>query len=237
METFQRRLLSRLRDLFNRLAYSESLPRRWRSRRLAAFWERQAGVVHARWGRSREDNEVVGRILGTYRPASVLDIGCGTGRLFDVYRQCGVQDIMGVDISAAALEWAHREHPDVATVHLPLQQAAFVRPFDLIISNRVLQHIPRCDIGLVVEKLCTVGQFVYVNELSASDGVPEDCFMVKHDYETLFRAHGWQMSERGHIGRQTYLVFQATPQMGLTKAGADAIGFADALLLLAPLLA
>jgi SAM-dependent methyltransferase len=206
-----RRLLSPLRRLFNTLVYSESLPPAWRRRRLATFWERQARTIHARWGKSREDVAVVGRILETYRPASVLDIGCGTGRLFGTYRQHGVQDITGIDISATALALARREYPDVATVHGPLQTLALPRHFDLILSNRVLQHIPRTDIGMVVERLCAASDRVYVNELSASDGVPEDTFMSKHDYEALFCAHGWQTAERGHIGQQTYLVLERSP--------------------------
>jgi SAM-dependent methyltransferase len=206
---FKTPLLSRARHLLKTLAFSESLPRAWRNRGIEMFWDRQAPVIHARWGHSREDAGVIARILDICHPTSVLDIGCGTGRLFDIYRDRGVREIQGVDISATALARARIAHPDVPTVHTSLQQADFDRPFDLIVSNRVLQHVSRQEIAAVVHKLCACGRFVYLNELSASDGVPEDFWMVQHDYEQLFNARGWRLLERDFIGTQTYMLFQA----------------------------
>jgi SAM-dependent methyltransferase len=206
-------LLSRARSLHGTLAYSGFLPRAWRSRQIELFWERQAPSIYAKWGKSRHDVGVVGRILETYRPASVLDVGCGTGRLFDLYRAQGVREIAGVDIAAAALARAHREHPDISTTQVPLQRAEFPRRFDLIVSNRVLQHIPRTDIDSVVQKLTAAARFIYLNELSDSDGVPDDCSMVRHDYQALFGVHGWRTLERGQIGTQTYLLLAAPTQL------------------------
>jgi SAM-dependent methyltransferase len=192
------------------------------------FWERQAPRIHAEWGNSRHDIGVVGRILERYRPASVLDIGCGTGRLFNLYRAHGVREITGVDIAAAALERARSEHPDIATTQVRLQDANFQHVFDLVVSNRVLQHIPPTDIDSVVEKLCASAHFVYLNELSDTDGDPQDHSMVRYDYQRLFGAHGWRMLERGEIGTQTYMLL-ASPTTSVRPI-CSALMFGHALL-------
>jgi 2-polyprenyl-3-methyl-5-hydroxy-6-metoxy-1,4-benzoquinol methylase len=194
-------------------------------RRIIAFWENQAGYIHERWGAGDWDVPVLDRIIQTYRPGSILDIGCGSGRLFGLYLQHGISNILGVDISEEALRLARERYPNVVTRLGRLEDT--VRPteaFDLMISNRVLQHVPTRSIAQVVQQLCSVGRLIYINELSASDNESEEFSMVRHDYERLFAANGWNVLERGTMEDQTYLLIQAPTRSDPSVAPTQAHG-------------
>ncbi len=205
-----RRTRARVNRAFDAPAYSWRWSAgRWAKARRALFWERKASAIHAQWGRSYQaDFPVLSRIIQACKPASVLDIGCGSGRLFGLYKSFAIGDILGVDVSAEALDLARRDHPDVPTLRAGLEDVALPRSFDLIVSNRVLSGIPKHAIGRLVEQLCRWGRSAYLNELSDSDGAPESFYWLKHDYAELFARCGWHIVERGMIERQTYLLFR-----------------------------
>lgn len=178
------------------------------------FWEDKAQAIHAKWGRGDWDYDLLTRIVLKYKIRSVLDVGCGSGRLFPLYQCLGIKKMLGVDISRQALEIAGQDFPDVPTQCLSIDTEPLpAGQWDLAISNRVLQHIPSRYIETVVSKLCEVCNIIYINELTETDGVSEDCFMLRHDYGKLFRRNGYRILESGNLGEQRYLLFgQAQPQ-------------------------
>lgn len=201
-------LVSQSRAGVYKLAYSGLLPPVWRQRLIAQFWEDNAPAIHAQWGGGRDDYAILGAILGRYQPASLLDAGCGSGRLFPLYQQCGVQQVVGTDISEAALEIARRTFPHFDLRCVSLIDLAFAdNAFDFCVCNRVLQHVPPDDIQHVVHNLARISEAIYVNELTDSDGLDDAFFMKKHDYRRLFADAGLDCLESGLIGKQTYQVF------------------------------
>ncbi len=201
-------LISHLKAGLNALAYGGLLPAAWRWRLIARFWEDNAAAVHARWGSGRDDYGTLGEILERYRPASLLDAGCGSGRLFPLYQQCGVRQVVGTDISEAALAIARRAFPRVDLRCIGLTELTFAdNTFDFCICNRVLQHVPSSEIREVISSLARISRWVYVNELTQSDDMEQAFFMRRHDYETLFNDAGMIKVESGLIDKQTYAVF------------------------------
>ena len=201
-------LVSRLRADVYALAYSGLLPARWRRHLITQFWESMAEAIHAEWGSERDDYAVLGEVLWRYRPASLLDAGCGSGRLFPLYRQCGIQRVVGTDISERALEIAHAAFPTVDLRHVSLTELDFQdNCFDLCVCNRVLQHVPTAEIREVISHLASISRLIYVNELTHSDNLDQAFFMRQHDYGTLFGNLGLACLESGLVGRQTYFVF------------------------------
>jgi SAM-dependent methyltransferase len=201
-------LVSRLRAGVYALAYSGLLPAHWRRRLITQFWENMAGAIHATWGSERNDYATLGDVLWRYRPASLLDAGCGSGRLFPLYLQCGVQQVVGTDISERALEIAHKAFPSADLRHVSLMELDFQEnSFDLCVCNRVLQHVPITEIREVTTRLARISRLIYVNELTDSDNLDQVFFMRQHDYGTLFGNLGLACLENGLIGRQTYFVF------------------------------
>lgn len=179
-----------------------------------AFWTLAAGAVEGRWGRETGDYPVLERVVRS-RPLvrRVLDVGCGRGRLFPVYQALGVEEVVGQDITRRALRRAAAAAPglEVRLLCRPIERLDFPDAhFDLIVSNRVLQHIPPGAIAATVQTLCRLGRAVYVNELTDSDGVPGNAYLVKHDYPRLFAAHGFVVAQAGMLDRQTWRLFERT---------------------------
>lgn len=67
-----------------------------------------------------------------YRPASVLDAGCGTGRVAIELARHGV-DVVGVDVDASMLATARRAAPDVEWVESDLGVLDLGRTFDVVV--------------------------------------------------------------------------------------------------------
>ena len=144
-------------------------------------------------------------LIKTYRPNSILDVGCGSGRLFDLYVDNHITDVIGIHISKTALAIAHRKFPEINTIQSRIEDLDF-RPnrFDFVICNRILQHIPKYSIGKVISDLCKIGRYIYINELSDSDNIHENYYMVLHDYKSQFTMNRFELIKEGQIENQTY---------------------------------
>lgn len=68
----------------------------------------------------------------TFAPRSVLDAGCGTGRVGRELARRGI-DVVGVDIDPAMLATARRKAPDVAWQAADLAEIKLRRTFDAIV--------------------------------------------------------------------------------------------------------
>lgn len=80
--------------------------------------------------------------IGSLAGASVLDVGCGTGRWSQLLRDRGAK-VLAIDISPEAIEANRRQISGVEfrvadLTHLDVPQGGF----DLIVSVTVLQHLP-----------------------------------------------------------------------------------------------
>ncbi len=67
-----------------------------------------------------------------YEPASVLDAGCGTGRVGRELARRGM-DVVGIDIDAAMLDTARRKSPDVEWRLADLATVDLGRSFDVAV--------------------------------------------------------------------------------------------------------
>ena len=150
------------------------------------FWNQMALNVHENYGRLDHDYDVIGGLIDTYQPASLLDYGCGSGRLIPLYLKKKLQNIYCYDASEISLKLAQSQFPDAA-IHFTTSLKEILRrsdQFDLIVCSRVLQHIPADSIGGVVEKICAMGGRVFVNE---SRNRSDKYFMFLHDYQLIFQ--------------------------------------------------
>lgn len=171
------------------------------------FWEVYADEIYANWGQNKHDYSVLSDLIDDLKPCSILDAGCGTGRLFPLYIEKKLVDITGVDISYAALSIAKKEFPQVTIICSPLEDIDFGgKIFDLSISNRTLQHVPPDLIDLVIKKICLCSHYVYINETIIGETV-ESRSLFQHDYEQLFQANDLARINTGSIGNQRYHLF------------------------------
>jgi ubiquinone/menaquinone biosynthesis C-methylase UbiE len=184
------------------------LPTPWSQRTVSEVWENWANMIHERWGNVEHDYEILSRLFTTYEPQSILDVGCGSGRLFKLYAQHGIQDVVGIDISAQALSLARQRYPTVSTIHSRLENLTFPpERFDLAICNRVLQHLPPHTIDNAIAQLCKMCRLIYINELTESDDLSEEFYMFRHNYLPLFVKHKFTLYDEGKLGEQTYQIY------------------------------
>jgi SAM-dependent methyltransferase len=80
-------------------------------------------------------------LVAGYAPASVLDAGCGTGRVAIELARRGV-DVVGVDLDADMLAVAHANAPELAWVRCDLAALDLDRRFDVVVlAGNVLRFV------------------------------------------------------------------------------------------------
>lgn len=118
--------------------------------------------AYYRWlreGARRSAEEVVPLALDLIRPASVVDVGCGRGTWLAVFRELGIEDVLGID----------GDHVDPANLEIPADRflaADLTRPlrldreFDLVLSLEVAEHLLEEFASVFVGSLAGLGPVV-----------------------------------------------------------------------------
>ncbi len=94
------------------------------------------------FGFLRSAREVVPLVMEILRPTSVIDVGCGIGTWLSVFREHGIEDVLGVDS-----EYVYRKMlqiPEDRFLGFDLRKPLRLdREFDLALSLEVAEHLPR----------------------------------------------------------------------------------------------
>jgi SAM-dependent methyltransferase len=110
-------------------------------------------------GSRRSAEVVVPLLLDLAGPASVVDVGCGRGQWLAVVRECGIQDVFGLD------------GRDVDTTRLAIPPECFrevdlstgfsiERRFDLVLCLEVAEHLPASRAERFLDCLTALGPVV-----------------------------------------------------------------------------
>jgi 2-polyprenyl-3-methyl-5-hydroxy-6-metoxy-1,4-benzoquinol methylase len=91
-------------------------------------YQRRVEQLAAEGGDPHGEADLVGR----YRPTSVLDAGCGTGRVAIELASRGIE-VVGVDIDLSMLTTARRMAPDLEFVEHDLVDLELNRRFDVVL--------------------------------------------------------------------------------------------------------
>ncbi len=180
------------------------------------YWEFRAPDLHRTATANEAESTLIRDIISRYGVQSILDVGCGTGRLFPTYKAAGIQRVLGIDISGRALAIARRIHPEFRTAHIRVEKLRLPEQYDAIITNRVLQHIDPFDLPEALDRICHAARkVIYINEFSESElaDITGAHYMFEHDYIAAFSARGWVLAEKAQMPGtlQTYLVFKPGP--------------------------
>ena len=89
-----------------------------------------------------------GKLLDAANPASVLDLGCGTGMFTSYLAGRDIGTVVGVDLNAALVEVARENVPDAEFVVDDAVHYAQTcnRSFDVVFLLDLLEHVPRENI-------------------------------------------------------------------------------------------
>lgn len=180
------------------------------------YWELRTKELHGSADTEPGEVAAIRDVIARHGVESLVDLGCGTGRLFPVFREAGAKQILGIDIAGRALAIAHREHPDVPTLRERGANAAIEGDFDAVFVNRVLQHIRPDELPATLDRICrTAKRVIYLNEISPGEyaDLSGARYMFHHDYVSLMSARGWVLAESRSIEgtNKTALVFVPGP--------------------------
>ena len=139
----------------------------WKELSTDTFWQQPYEQLLTRL----ERNEISPKMFAGKR---ILDGGCGSGRLAFVLKKLGASEVIGIDVSAFAIETAERYR-----AHLDMDAISFMKgsllelpfddqSFDVIFTMGVLHHTPDWKGGLTelirVLKPEGEGLLMYLNE-------------------------------------------------------------------------
>ena len=102
---------------------------------------------------------IVPLVLERLRPASVVDVGCGSGAWLEVFRECGVTDVVGVDGAYVRPESLRIEPAEFVARDLG-ERFRFERSFDLAISLEAAHYVPEERAGALVESIAALAPAV-----------------------------------------------------------------------------
>jgi SAM-dependent methyltransferase len=102
--------------------------------------------------------EILPIVLDVIKPASVIDIGCGTGNWLTIAHELGVHEILGVDGSWVKGQLAIS--PENFIEHDLSTPLKLDRRFDLALSLEVAEHLPSSAARVFVQSLCAAADVV-----------------------------------------------------------------------------
>jgi SAM-dependent methyltransferase len=122
-----------------------------------------------REGARRSARAVIPAVLEYVRPASVIDVGCGTGAWLSAFREAGVEDVWGID--GAYVDVEHLEIPPERFLARDLARPfGMGRRFDLVLSLEVAEHLPPESAEAFVRSLAGLGPVVLFSAAAPYQG-------------------------------------------------------------------
>jgi len=139
--------------------------------------------------------------LKEINPKLLLEVGCGPGRLFDLYNNI---ESVCIDSSEKMLVRANglmenKKHSNITLLLMDIcNQESFFKKFDLffdvVITSNVLLHIPHNKIDAAIKNICGVAiNVICVEWVEPNANEREGCYL--HDYESLFGKHGFFVND------------------------------------------
>lgn len=207
LQIFKKIIIAKFKK-FRLQSFSDSYVSSCKSRQ--KYWELRACDIDEKWGDETSDFCVLGEIINRISPKKILDIGCGSGRLFPLYDIMKIDEVVGQDISEKALEISKikRSFRNISITSKQIYELNYSdKYFDLIISNKVLEHITSSEIDKTLESIVRLSDYIYINEAIKGDGTKESFYLTQHNYHVLFNKYGYSEIDRGIIGPQRWFLF------------------------------
>ena len=161
------------------------------------WWNCYAKWIHELWGEENRDEEIF-PIVEYINPKSVLEVGCGSGAVIkSLLKNTSVVDVYAQEISPKAIEMLKKEtninpknvfHCDIINV---------TRKIDLIISNRVMSAVPPSGIASVIKHMCSISDYIYLNELTFDRDFKESFYLYAHNYDVLMGKNNFEEYKYG----------------------------------------
>ena len=104
--------------------------------------------------------EVVAIVNAALQPRSVVDVGCGIGTWLSIWKDLGVENVMGIDGSYVLPKDLLIPTANFHAMDLKSPTNDFNIQFDIVESLEVAEHLPREVAERFVSFLCSLGSVV-----------------------------------------------------------------------------
>jgi len=175
---------------------------------MLAYWEARAPHYSCDdvFGRN-----IVKAYLDKLRPKSLIEVGCGNGELFPMYRN--VAYVVAVDWSVNMLQRAElrKSRHYMPNVHIKRHDITRFSPsghYDIALTRTVLMHIPPEHIEKTVRHIVKVADAFIIFEYYESvllHPLSPHCWL--HNYIPLFESNGCHMVEAYQRPDQPQVLF------------------------------
>lgn len=108
-------------------------------------------------------------VASTFRPSTVIDVGCGSGALLQALQSRGVRGV-GLERSGAALKLCRKRGVEVFPFDLERQVPPPVSTFDVATSLEVAEHLQPSAARQFVELLCALAPVVVMTAATPGQG-------------------------------------------------------------------
>lgn len=143
----------------------------------------------------RSAQTIVPLVTRLINPRSIVDVGCGTGAWLSVFREQGVEDVIGAD--GAWVEPDQLFIPAERFVRADLKEPVRLeRRFDLVMSLEVAEHLPQACADTFVDSLTGLGPAVLFSAAIPGQGGTHHVNEQWPDYWVrLFRERGFGVAD------------------------------------------
>jgi len=134
---------------------------------------------------------IVPFLIESFRPQSVVDVGCGIGTFLSIFQKNGVQDMIGIDGA-----WVNRKQ-------LLIDESIFIekdlrkelkcnRQFDLVLCLEVAEHLQEKAADIFVKSLVSLGKRIIFSAAVTNQGGQNHINEQDFDYWKMkFEHHGY----------------------------------------------
>ena len=163
-----------------------------------------------KWGKNDlwEDAHWIGDMIVKYKPTSLLDVGCGSGRLFQLWNGLGIKDVEGIEYSKLIFDSVKQNEFNVKVHNMSIIDQSVPRKFDMVFNTQVLLHIPPQHIEKTFANMIKMSnkylamivwyEVKRINKDKASS-YKKYGNSFSHDYPALFKQFNLKVIEESNI--------------------------------------
>lgn len=143
------------------------------------------------------EQEHLADFLGGLSFRSVLELGCGFGRVgASIKARWPDVQYTGIDISPDLVAAARKRLPDSHIIEADMVTFSSTRKWDLVLAISALSHVPPEDIGIVVAKIKNwARRDIVVVDWNKVGGLTP--YQAGHPFESLLGPDTYKVSVRG----------------------------------------